>query len=398
MSEATGIDRRRLLLGGSVAVAGAATALGVDKWAATPPAPATPVHGGKTIRFHGAHQPGIEMSPQAHQALVALDLKPTVDRDGLRRMLRILTSDAEHTMAGKPALADPEAELATVPARLTVTVGFGARPVELVRGTRAVPEWLGPLPAFSVDRLQDRWNGGDLLLQVASDDPVTVAHTVRMLAKDCLAFATVRWQQTGFRRAYGSEPNDTTMRNLFGQVDGTANPRPGSSEFAETVWRDDDWLDGGTTFVIRRIELLQDKWDLLDRTGRESAVGRRLSNGAPLTGRHEHDQPDFAATTAVGFPVIAEFAHIRRARGDGSQKIFRRGYNYDDGPAGQQASQGGLLFTSFQRDVTTQFVPMQQRIADLDLLNEWVTPIGSAVFAIPPGVQRGGMIGETLFG
>ena len=33
---------------------------------------------------------------------------------------------------------------------------------------------------------------------------------------------------------------------------------------------------------------------------------------------------------------------------------------------------------------------------ELDLLNEWTTPIGSAVFAAPPGCAQGGFIGETL--
>jgi deferrochelatase/peroxidase EfeB len=49
-----------------------------------------------------------------------------------------------------------------------------------------------------------------------------------MLVKDTRSFATVRWVQQGFRRAYGSVAPGTTMRNLFGQVDGTANPKPGT--------------------------------------------------------------------------------------------------------------------------------------------------------------------------
>ncbi len=61
-------------------------------------------------------------------------------------------------------------------------------------------------------------------------------------------------------------------------------------------------------------------------------------------------------------------------------------------------SESGLIFVSFQADIDRQFTPMQQRLADLDLLNEWTTPIGSAVFAIPPGCREGGFIGETLLG
>lgn len=52
---------------------------------------------------------------------------------------------------------------------------------------------------------------------------------------------------------------------------------------------------------------------------------------------------------------------------------------------------------SYQADVTTQFVPLRQRLSDLDLLNEWITPVGSAVFAMPPGCTSSGYIGDTLF-
>ena len=59
-------------------------------------------------------------------------------------------------------------------------------------------------------------------------------------------------------------------------------------------------------------------------------------------------------------------------------------------------SRSGLLFGSFQADVSRQFTPLQRRLDELDLLNTWTTPIGSAVFAIPPGCEAGGYIGETL--
>ena len=56
----------------------------------------------------------------------------------------------------------------------------------------------------------------------------------------------------------------------------------------------------------------------------------------------------------------------------------------------------GLIFAAYQRDIARQFVPIQQRLADKDLLNEWITPIGSAVFAVPPGCAEDGWIGERL--
>lgn len=400
-SDRPGSTRRQFLLGGAVVGVGAATAIGVDHALNRPggeaSAPASlPMNGAETVPFHGEHQAGIDTAAQAHGLFLALDLRDTTDRDGLARLLRILSDDAARLTQGQAALADSEPELALAPARLTVTFGFGPRLV--ARAGATAPDWLSPLPAFSIDRLQPEFSDGDLLLQIAADDPLTVSHAARMLLKDARSFAVLRWSQQGFRRAYGTERPGTTMRNLFGQVDGTANPQPGTAAFDEVVWAGEGWMTGGTGMVVRRIRMDLDAWDRLDRSGREASVGRTLADGAPLTGTAEFDEPDLTATTAVGFPVIPAFAHLRRARGDDGEKIFRRAYNYDERPAGDSVSESGLIFVSFQADIDRQFTPMQQRLADLDLLNEWTTPIGSAVFAIPPGCREGGFIGETLLG
>ena len=391
-----GTTRRQFLLGGAVAGASAATAIGADLAAGAfaPAPPDAALHGESRVPFHGAHQAGIETDAQAHAVFIALDLRDEVDRSALQRLMRILTDDAVRLTDGRPALADSEPELAALPARLTVTFGFGPALVERADGS--APTWLAPLPAFRVDRLQAEYSDGDLLIQVAGDDPIAVAHAVRMLLKDSRRFATIRWQQRGFRRASGAVTPGTTMRNLFGQLDGSANPRQGSDAFARVVWSDDGWLTGGTGAVLRRIRMDLEGWDRLDRGGREAAVGRTLTNGAPLTGTRETDEPDLDATTSLGFPKIPAFAHLRRARGDGSEQIYRRGYNYDDQPAPGSVSDSGLIFVSFQADVERQFVPMQRRLDDLDLLNEWTIPIGSAVFAIAPGCEPDGYIGESL--
>lgn len=393
-----GSTRRQFLLGGAVAGVGAAAAIGADLAVSKTDGPAAEpaaLNGEQTVAFYGAHQAGIDTAAQANGLFVALDLLDGTTREDLVRMMRILTDDAARLTQGSPALADSEPELATVPARLTVTFGFGPRFVARARG--AAPGWLKALPAFAVDRLLPEFSDGDLLLQIAADDPLAVAHTARMLLKDTRSFASVRWSQQGFRRAHGSVRPGTTMRNLFGQVDGTSNPVPGTADFDQVVWNRDGWLAGGTSAVVRRIGMDLDKWDRLDRGGREQSVGRYLSNGAPLTGTDEFDEPDFEATTPIGFPVIPEFSHVRRARSEKTaERIFRRGYNYDDRPIGEAVSLSGLIFVSFQADVDRQFVPIQKRLDQLDLLNEWTVPIGSAVFAIPPGCAEGGFVGETL--
>lgn len=400
-----GLTRRRLLLGGAVAGVGAVAAIGADlalnSGGTTGTTGATgatgeTLHGTETVPFYGRHQAGIATSPQAHATFLALTLHDQSDRAALGRLMRLLSDDAARLTQGVPALADSEPELGMLPARLTVTFGFGPRFVE--RAGSAPLGGLGPVPAFTIDKLEQAWSGGDLLIQIASDDALTLAHATRMLLKDTRSFATLAWSQTGFRRARASEASGTTMRNLFGQVDGTVNLKPGSADFDRLVWREDGWLAGGTSLVLRRIAMNLDTWDQLDRGGREQSMGRFLANGAPLTGTGEHDLPDFEAITPLGFPVIPEFSHMARARPvHPDEQLYRRAYNYDDAPdAADSVSNSGLIFASYQADVDTQFVPIQKRLDELDLLNEWTTPIGSAVFAIAPGCSPGGFIGETL--
>ena len=397
-----GLSRRGLLFGGVAAGAGVAVGVAADRTGLLPRSrqvelDAAGLNGARTVPFHGPHQAGIDTPIASQVAFVTLDLHDDTTADALGRMMRLLTDDAARLSAGEGALADTEPELAAVPAALTVTFGFGPELVRRAGGAAAVPAWLGPLPAFDIDALEDRWNGGDLLLVVSADDAVTVAHAVRMLLKDSRAFASVRWRQDGFRRAYGSEVSGTTMRNLFGQVDGTTNPEPGTAEFDRVVWSRDRWLDGGTSLVLRRIRLDLDTWDEVDPVARGFSVGRRFHDGAPLTGERESDAPDFEAVTASGNSVISPVSHIARARPDGDgEVIFRRGYNYDVPPTGDGVSESGLLFASYQADVTRQFLPIQQRLAEGDLLNTWTTPVGSAVFAIPPGCAPGGFVGDTL--
>ncbi|MFG2101150.1 Dyp-type peroxidase [Micromonospora echinaurantiaca] len=400
------MSRRGLLIGGTLTAGGAlaaATAVTASRSddPAVRPEPAVPVAevGTAVEPFHGPRQAGVATDPQAHGAFVAFTLRPGTDRAALGRMLRLLTDDAARLTQGRPALADTEPELGLLPARLTVTVGFGPGLYRAAGLDDRRPPSVADLPPLRIDRLQPRWSGGDLLLQICADDPVTVAHAQRVLVKDSRPFATVAWVQRGFRRAAGAEPG-RTQRNLFGQLDGTANPRPGAP-LATAVWVPDgpEWLRDSTTLVVRRISMNLETWDLLGRTDRELAIGRRLDTGAPLTGTAEHDEPDFAALGPDGLAVIPDFSHLTRARvTDDRSKILRRPYNYDGVPAADGTADSGLIFASYQADVTRQFLPIQRRLAERDLLNEWTTPIGSAVFAIPPGCPEGGWIGQQLLG
>ena len=158
------------------------------------------------------------------------------------------------------------------------------------------------------------------------------------------------------------------------------------------------WMRGGSALVLRRIRMTMDTWEEIDRTSRELSVGRTLDTGAPLTGTAEHDPADFEAVDDLGLPVIPEESHIARARQrNRGEAMLRRPYNYDDPPEGGEISNTGLLFTAYMADPVRTYIPVQRRLAEQDALNTWTIPIGSAVFAIPPGAPEGGYVGQQLF-
>ncbi|MCR5979554.1 Dyp-type peroxidase [Gordonia jinghuaiqii] len=392
-----GLSRRRLLAGGAAALG----ATGIGAAAVTgnrAPARGAAVFGSETIPFYGAHQAGVATPPQAHALFIGLDLRPAATHADAVSVMRLWTADAARLTAGRPALADTEPELSATPARLTATIGFGPTFFDRLALDDRRPSAIRPLPPFGIDRLESHWGGTDLLLHLGCDDPTTLAHASRVLLKNVRSLTTIRWTQRGFRTARGAHPDGQTMRNLMGQVDGTVNPTPGT-DLDAVVWatRDDQpWFAGGTSMVLRRIRIELDTWDELDPHSRDLSLGRRQSDGAPLTGTDEHDAPDFGATSA-GMTVIPENAHIARAHPrTSSERFLRRAYNYDDPPAPGETSNAGLLFAAYQRDIDTQFLPVQQRLAEADALNQWITPIGSAVFAIPPGIEEGAYLGHQL--
>ncbi|MGX6601015.1 Dyp-type peroxidase [Micromonosporaceae bacterium Da 78-11] len=388
------LDRRGLLTGGALAGVGAAAGAGAMAANREPTGgrPGGDVGSG-TVAFHGPRQAGVVTDPPAHAAFVALTLPAGTDRRALGRMMRLLSDDAARLTQGRPALGDTDAALAVLPARLTVTFGFGPGLYRAAGAADRRPASVADLPAFRTDRLEPRWSGGDLLLQICADDPLTVAHAQRMLIKDARPFAAVRWVQTGFRRSPGVQAPACTQRNVLGQLDGTANPRDAVLDAA--VWAPDD----SSTLVVRRIRAEIEKWDLLSIADKENAVGRRMDTGAPFTGVDEHDEPDFTALDPDGLPVMPDYAHVTRAHvSDPTLKILRRPYNYDGAPNAAGQPDSGLIFAAYQADIARQYLPIQQRLAEKDLLNEWITPIGSAVFAIAPGCAEGGWIGEQVLG
>jgi len=396
------VSRRGFLAGGAAAAASGAVGIAAGAAGASLAAEADleTFAASRQAEFYGLHQSGIELDIQAVTNMVAFDIKESVNKADMLRWMRLLTDDIARLTAGEPVLADPAPELAIGAARFTAYVGFGPSLFSKLGLEAQMPEGFADLPAFGVDQLQERYSAGDVLIHIAADDPVVLAHGTRGLVRDSMPFASVRWVQPGFAHSPGMIPAGLTHRNLMGQVDGTANPELGSSDFDSVVWINEgpEWIKGGTLLVFRRIAMQLDTWDQLGTPSKEEVIGRKLSNGAPLTGERETDVPDLGARHPNGLLVIPEFAHIRRAAPQESgERIFRRPFSYDNGMNERGSMDVGLLWTAYQRDISKQYLPIQRRLEQLDLLNQWTVPIGSAVFAVPGGVQGSELLAEALF-
>ena len=107
--------------------------------------------------------------------------------------------------------------------------------------------------------------------------------------------------------------------------------------------------------------------------------------------------------------MIPDTAHVRlatAASNDGAQ-MLRRGYSYNDGvsftaerwPPWRQGMEydAGLLFVAYQRDPRTGFIKIFEKMAKLDMMNQFTTHVGGGIFACPGGIGPGAFIGEKLF-
>ncbi|MCU1391587.1 MAG: Tat-translocated enzyme [Ilumatobacteraceae bacterium] len=239
-------------------------------------------------------------------------------------------------------------------------------------------------------------------MQACGDDPQVLFHAIRNLTRIARGTAVIRWSQEGFGRTSSTTSSQSTPRNLMGFKDGTDNLLADSADFAENVWvagvDDPGWMTNGSYLVARRIRILIETWDRSALNDQEATFGRKRDTGAPIGSTAERDPVDLDATAADGLPLIPVRAHVRLANQDSlGIHILRRGYNFTDGldPRVGQLD-AGLFFLAYQRDPRKQFVPLQTSLAK-DALNEYIRHVGSAIFAIPPGVREGDWIGQTLF-
>ncbi|MGW5426137.1 iron uptake transporter deferrochelatase/peroxidase subunit [Streptomyces sp. NPDC004059] len=412
-TDGSGPSRRALIgWGGAGLALGAAAAGGAVAMARTgdDPDPAAAEAGG-AVEFHGAHQAGIATPVQDRLHFAAFDVK-TDDREEFVRMLKDWTAAARRMTAGKPvgegafdglAEAPPDdtgEAMGLKPSRLTLTIGFGPSLFDRFGLEDRRPEALVDLPKFPGDNLEKTRTGGDLCIQACADDPQVAVHAIRNLARIGFGKVAVRWSQLGFGKTSSTTPDAQTPRNLFGFKDGTRNIAGTETDrLRKFVWVGDGdagdkdaWMTGGSYLVARRIRMNIETWDRTSLQEQEDVFGRDKREGAPVGKAKEHDAPFLKA--------MKPDAHVRLAHPDSNNgiTILRRGYSFTDGTDGLGRLDAGLFFLAYQRDVRQGFIPLQRKLSAHDALNEYIQHVGSAVFAIPPGVRDSGdWWGRSLF-
>lgn len=406
-------DRRQFLLGGgAIAIAGAAELAGVGHWFSRDPV--AQAAQAQTVPFFGAHQPGILNQTPATTLVVSLDVTAR-SKPELVQLFQTLTQRIQYLMAGGsydtlapkyPPSGSGILGTRFAPDHLTVTVSVGASLFDQRYGLSALrPRYLTEMPWFPNDRIDPNLAHGDLLLQFHSNHDETNIHALRDIVKQLSGLAVLRWQLAGFQQPDQlPHPHQTSMRNLLGFKDGTANLDTSDTKLMnQLVWvqpnrEEPAWAIGGTYGVVRIVRMFVEFWDRTALEEQEEIIGRTKDSGAPLSDRHEEDVPNFRKDLK-GAKIRLD-AHIRlanpRTPATEANRILRQGFNYSRSidKAGQLDM--GLLFVAYQQNLERGFVTVQNRLNG-EPLEEYIKPIGGGYFFALPGVQAPtGYLGQSL--
>lgn len=353
--------------------------------------------------FYGEHQAGITTPSQRNIYFLVMDLH-TDKLDDVKQMFKDWTTYAANLTQGKnikpyeknhPFVPPTDTGEADSMGAYGLTLTFGISPSFLKKMglTHKQPKEFQDLPKFPRDQLRENLTGGDICIQACAEDAQVAFHAVRQLVRQARSNITMRWSQSGF---VGFDTGNQTPRNLFAFKDGTANQSTIKAA-DKNLWADaPDWMKGGTYLVTRVIQMHLETWDRTSLKGQEDTFGRHRDSGAAIGQKGEFDTFDVHAKDAQGNAVIPEISHMGLAKRTGVE-ILRRSYSYSSGinPATGQFD-SGLLFISFQKS-PEQFIIIQNALGRLDEMNEYITHIGSGLFACFGGIPQGGYIGQALF-
>lgn len=351
--------------------------------------------------FYGTHQQGITTPEQKHVYFMVLDLH-TDDLNEIKEMFQTWTEYSANLTQGK--LVKPyddnhyvpptdTGEAASLDANhLTLTFGVSPNFFDKLKIEKLKPEHFKNLPHFPRDQLRPEYTGGDICIQSCADDPQVAFHAIHNLVRIARSKITMKWSQSGFN----SFEYTDTPRNLMGFKDGTANLK--GKELDNVVWHEgNDWLKNGSYLVARRIQIHLETWDRTSYAEQENTFGRHRQSGTPFGEKHEFDPIDIAKKDKNGETILPEDSHVFLAK-KAIVPILRRSFSYASGidPKTGQFD-AGLMFISYQKD-PENFIKIQNMFSNNDKLNEYITHIGSGLFACFAGVKdKDDYLGKALF-
>ena len=352
------------------------------------------------VPFHGPWQAGIVNPPPPAACFVSFNVTATT-RGELVDLLKTLTGRVRFlTEGGAPDNLGPIAPPSDsgtlgpdIPADgLTVTVGFGSNLFDRRFGIAdRSPKHLIKMTSFPNDNLNPDLCGGDLLLQICAGSPDTAIHALRDIAKHTRGAMQILWRMDGF--VSPARPAGVP-RNHLGFMDGIANPNVTDPDVARRLlWvvpgiGEPEWAMGGTYHVCRIIRMFIEFWDRVSLNEQQTMIGRYRASGNVLGTGSLTAPPDFGADP--NGKVIPLNAHIRlanpRTKATEDSRIFRRGYNYDNGVDLAGNLDVGLIFNCFQQNLARQFIANQTRLIGEPMV-DYISPIGGGYFFAIPGVR-----------
>lgn len=357
----------------------------------------------KAINYLGLHQAGV-LTPEPKNATFIAFNTTANSVEQLQTVFTLLTQRIAHLT--QPQIEQsinndkmPPAESGILgtqqqPDSLTITVALGNSLFDNRFGLNKIkPKHLSEMTSFPNDRLEQKWCGGDLLLQICANSQESVIYALRDILRHISPYSFPLWKIDGFLPARDID-NHSTPINLFGFKDGTGNaPADDNSLMNELIWitkgsQEPSWCDGGTYQAVRLIRFNLEFWDRTPLEDQENDFGRHKDSGAPIGMKNEHDDPEFEKDPH-GDRILFD-SHMRRAEPRNPErytaKLRRRSYSYSLGLTETGTLDMGLVFVSFQQNLKTGFIDTQKRLNG-EPLERYIKPFGGGYYFVLPGVQ-----------
>ncbi|MFD1090414.1 iron uptake transporter deferrochelatase/peroxidase subunit [Providencia vermicola] len=356
----------------------------------------------KALNYLGQHQAGVVTPEQKNASFIAFNIT-TSKLDELQTVFSLLSQRIAYLTQPQQAPSTtndkmPPAESGILgthlqPDSLTITVALGNSLFDSRFGLDKIkPKQLVEMTSFPNDRLEAKWCGGDIMLQICANSQESVIYALRDILRHISPYSFPLWKIDGFLPSRDID-NHSTPINLFGFKDGTGNASADDATLMnELIWisggKEPTWCDGGTYQAVRLIRFNLEFWDRTPLEDQENDFGRHKATGAPMGMKGEHDDPAFDKDPH-GDRVLFD-SHMRRAEPRNPErhtaKLRRRSYSYSLGLTDAGALDMGLIFISYQSNLKTGFIDTQKRLNG-EPLERYIKPFGGGYYFVLPGMQ-----------